>query len=93
MTLVESDIEDWTPAGTGQRKAVNASTWGDLVYAWPGDPNPEQKTESQWYIYWMQNMLGLGNTIPYNQGSMSNWWQFTGDWDQSIRTGRGLHTP
>jgi hypothetical protein len=93
MTPVDSDIEDWTPAGTGQRKAVDASTWGNLVYAWPGDPSPEQKTESQWYIYWMQNMPGRGNVIPYNQGSMTNWWQFTGDWDQSVSTGEGLHTP
>jgi hypothetical protein len=40
----------------------------------------------------MQNMPGLGNTIPNGLGRMTNWWAFTADWDASIRAGLGLHT-
>lgn len=92
-TLVESDIEDWTPEGTGQRKPVNALTWGDILYPWPDAQPIPQKTESQWYIYWMQSMPGRGNQIPYAQNRMTNWWHFTADWDASIRAGLGLYEP
>ena len=61
------------------------------MYAWPGDPNPEQKAESQWYIYWMQNMPGAGNQIPYGGTTMENWWMFASDWDTAIPAGKGLH--
>lgn len=93
---VSSDIEDWTPAGTGAKKLVSQDTWGSLPYAWPGDPDPPQKTESQWYIYWMQNMPGYGNAIPHGTDGMTNWWDFTGDWDNSVRAAgpqRGLYAP
>jgi hypothetical protein len=94
-TLVESDIEDWTPEGIGQHKEVNADTWGTIPYAWPvapPDAGPE-RTTSQWFIYWMQNMPGRGNTIPYNANRMTNWWTFTADWDASINAGLGLYGP
>src|SRR6185503_3612500 len=93
MTLVNSDIEDWTPQGTGHTKMVNANTWGNIPYPWPG-VLPPQRIESQWYIYWMQNMPGRGNTIPYNAtNQMRNWWPFTADWDAAINAGLGLHGP
>jgi hypothetical protein len=90
-TLVESDCEDWTPGGTGQRKQVSAARWRDLPYAWPADIAPSNKTESHYYIYWMQNMPGAGNKVPFETGVMNNWWSFTGDWDDAIRAQKGLH--
>jgi hypothetical protein len=91
-TLVSSDIEDWRPDGTGAHSQVNANTWGTLPYSWPAQPFPvPQKVESHWYIYWMQNMPGYQNTIPYLSTTMTNWWEFTADWDGTIKAGRGLH--
>lgn len=91
MTTVNSDIEDWTPDGIGQSRPVNASTWGTIPYAWPDNAAPAQLTESKWYVYWMQNMPGRGNTIPYGQNRMTNWWAFTADWDASINAQLGLY--
>lgn len=89
---VASDIEDWRPDGSGAKKSVNVNTWGQLVYPWPGAADFNQRVEAQWYVYWMQNMPGLGNTIPRGAGMMTNWWQFVADWDAAIKAGVGLAT-
>lgn len=90
-TLVESDIEDWKPSG-GTKKQVNAQTWGSINYNWPENKSKlPQKTESQWYIYWMQNMPGFDNEIPYNSKIMTNWWDFTADWDSCQNNRIGLY--
>lgn len=88
--LVLSDIEDWKPAG-GTQKEVNVDTWGNLVYAWPGATEFSQRKESQWYIYWMQNMPGFNNHIPYNNYEMTNWWEFTSSWDYCYVQNIGLY--
>ena len=90
-TLVASDIEDWRPDGTGATKLVNAQTWGNIAYAWPNNDPPGGRTEAQWYIYWMQNMPGRGNKIRHGQNYMTNWWEFTADWDGRIKAGLGLY--
>jgi hypothetical protein len=93
-TLVESDIEDWTPDYSGELKKVNSDTWGGIDYSWPSSvaSNIPQKTESQWYIYWMQNMPGYQNGISYAAGkNMTNWWYFTANWDDAVSSGMGLH--
>lgn len=93
MTLASSDIEDWRPDNLGAKKNVNANTWGNLVYAWPnGAPaDANAKTEAQWYIYWMQNMPGIANGIPNGANQMTNWWEFTANWDAAIQSNLGLH--
>ncbi len=83
-TEVDSDIEDWFPDGRGLRKAVNNATWGNLPYLWP--ETPEGKTEGQWYIYWMQALAGRNNAITrFEIDRMTNWWQFTADWDAAMQ--------
>jgi hypothetical protein len=91
MTLAESDIEDWTPAGDGATTLVNASTWGGIPYSWPRGVLPPAAIEANWYVYWMQAFPGLGNGIPHDDNAMTNWWAFTGDWDSAISRGVGLH--
>lgn len=89
--VVNSDIEDWIPDGSGQSTPVSVSTWENLNYSWPGDASFGQKTESQWYLYWMQSIPGLNNQIPYGTNTITNWWEFVADWDQSINNGLGLY--
>lgn len=92
--LVESDCEDWTPAGTGMHQQVNAATWGSLPYAWPqAQLGVPQRTESHYYLYWMQNMPGRGNRIAHGEAGLTNWWVFTGDWDSAICSRLGLSGP
>jgi hypothetical protein len=93
MSLVDSDIEDWTPLRIGMTTMVNANTWGSIPYAWPDGQLPPRRIESQWYIYWMQNMPGRGNTIPYNANRLTNWWAFTAEWDAAITAGLELYGP
>ena len=92
FTRVESDIEDWTPENEGARTLVNVETYGNLAYPWrePAPGNIPQRVESQWYIYWMQNMPGHKNQIQYNTQNMTNWWVFTADWDAAMWSKMGL---
>jgi hypothetical protein len=93
MTMVESDCEDWTPDRTGKLKPVNASTWGNIPYRWPQGAEPSPKIESQYYIYWMQNMPGDGSHIRFGKNQiMNNWWRFTADWDAAISNKLGLYS-
>jgi hypothetical protein len=91
-SVVQSDIEDWTPANTGQKTAVSRSTWYNLTYPWPGATSFGQREETQWYVYWFQNFPGRGNRIPRGSAWMTNWWAFVGDWDGAIRSGLGLYS-
>lgn len=89
-TLVPADIEDWRPDNAGQKKAVNADTWGTLTYPWPGETSFGQRVESQWYTYWFQNFPGRGNQIPHGTSWMTNWWSFVANWDAAINSNLGL---
>jgi len=95
MTLVESDCEDWNPFGTGKKKFINADTWGNIHYNWPDSNTASivQRVESQYYIYWFQNMPGYQNGVKYYNNTMTNWWEFTANWDSAITTNLGLFTP
>ena len=91
--LVESDIEDWNPDGSGLTKPVNNAYWSSLPYNFPEFMADQDLSEPAWYIYWMQNMPGFENEIPWdNTGAlMTNWWEFTADWDAAISQRLGLH--
>ncbi len=83
-TMVESDIEDWNPNRTGQKKFINCKTWYNYFGEnWPegfelteptiGTPSEtltkEAKTEAAWYIYWMQSIPGYDHNIYYDNGT------------------------
>ncbi len=93
-TPVLSDIEDWTPNAIGEKKLVNRDTWGSIPYNWPEADGLEQKVESQWYIYWWQNIPGYQNNISWSAThKMSNWWEFVADWDAAKAAGKNLNQP
>lgn len=87
-----SDIEDWRSDGTGSKKPVSVTTWGNRTFPWPGAQDFPQRVETQWYIHWFQSMPGLNNVIPLQSGVMTNWWRFFADWDAAIGAGIGLAT-
>lgn len=83
--LVYSDIEDWKPDNSGERKMINVDTWSQIAYNWPGKSEFPQRNESQWYIYWMQNIPGYKNKIPLGENNtLTNWWVFVAAWDDAI---------
>ncbi len=91
---VVSDIEDWRPDNSGQKKSVNADTWASINYDWPGATDFLQKDETQWYLYWFQNFPGQWNKIFYGEeAQVSNWWEFVADWDKAIQSNLRLYRP
>ena len=75
-TPILSDIEDWQPDGTGEKKLITAERWqGDSL---------------TWFIYWMQNIPGLHNGLRYRGQPLTNWWTLIGDWDGAMRRGMRL---
>ena len=74
-TTVWTDIEDWRPGG-GQRQPINCTRW---------------KCDSlTWFVYWMQNLPGLHNSLTYRGRPLSNWWSYIGDFDKSMGMWLGL---
>ncbi|MBV9867711.1 MAG: hypothetical protein JO316_20360 [Abitibacteriaceae bacterium] len=73
---VWTDIEDWTPEGTGPKQRLNCQRWnGDSL---------------TWFIYWMQNLPGAGNGLTYQGCPLTNWWTFIGDFDRAMAAKLGL---
>lgn len=70
LQAVWSDIEDWTPAGTGEKRLINAHRWN--------------KDAVTWLIYWMQSLPGRNNDLTYRGKALTNWWHFIGDLDDAI---------
>ena len=67
---VLTDIEDWTPDGTGQKQRLNSDRW--------------KRDSLTWFVYWMQNLPGRNNGITYRGRRLTNWWHFIGDFDEAM---------
>ncbi len=76
METVLSDLEDWTPDGSGQFAPINANRW--------------QRIEAQWHLLWMQSLPGRDNGLKDGRHALTNWWRFIGDWDEVKRAGARL---
>ena len=74
--FIESDIEDWTPEGTGRKKHINCDRWS--------------RDSLTWFIYWMQNLPGANNGLTYRGRRLINWWTFIGDFDGAMAAGLDL---
>jgi hypothetical protein len=75
-SYILTDIEDWTPQGSGPRQRLNCRRWnGDSL---------------TWFIYWMQNLPGANNGLTYRGRPLTNWWGFIGDFDEAMARGLGL---
>ena len=68
---VMSDIEDWKPDGSGEKKAVSSDIWEGDSY--------------KWFIYWMQSIPGKDNGLTYNGKPLTNWWVIVGDFDYVMK--------
>jgi hypothetical protein len=68
--VVLSDIEDWKPDGSGEKKEVTSSMWDGDSY--------------KWFIYWMQSIPGMDNGLTDNGKPLRNWWFFIADFDTAM---------
>jgi hypothetical protein len=74
--VVESDIEDWKPDGSGEKKPINCDKW---------DSN-----SLHWFVYWTQNIPGAASGLTYEGKPLRNWWIFIGDFDTAMKQGMKL---
>jgi len=88
---VKSDIASWQPSG-GTYIDVNVDTWLGKNYSFPmlatniiGESNYANDAQVKWFIYWWQSIPGLNNTIPYNNSTLTNWWDIFYNWDDAIK--------
>jgi hypothetical protein len=88
---VKSDIASWQPSG-GTYVDVNVDTWLGKNYSFPmlatdivGESNYANDAQVKWFIYWWQSIPGLNNTIPYNNSTLTNWWDIFYNWDDAIK--------
>jgi len=65
-----TDIENWTPDGTGPKQEMNCTRW--------------HSDSLCWFIYWMQNLPGAKNGLTYQGRPLTNWWYFIGDFDRAM---------
>ena len=67
---VMSDIEDWKPDGSGQKRPISSDIWGGDSY--------------RWFVYWMQALAGKDNGLVHEGKPLNNWWIFIGDFDYAM---------
>ncbi len=67
---VLTDIEDWTPYGTGKSEWMNCERW--------------KCDHLDWFVYWTQNIPGRLNDLSYRGRPLRNWWRFISDVDSAF---------
>ena len=55
-----------------------------------GISNYTDDAQVKWFIYWWQSIPGLNNTIPYNNSTLTNWWDIFYNWDDAIKSNKKL---
>lgn len=89
-TSVRSDCEDWQAVDCtsisninadcgGSRAEVNCRNWGC--------------NEIGYYVWWMQNLPGLGSDLTFEGQPLRNWWEFMGDFDTALAKGKYSAVP
>ncbi|MBN1351126.1 hypothetical protein JXJ21_17020 [candidate division KSB1 bacterium] len=73
---VETDLEDWKPDGSGQKKRMNCERWNC--------------NSLDWFTLWMQSIPGKENQLSYQGKPLTNWWIFIGDFDAAMKQGLKL---
>ncbi len=68
---VMSDIEDWKPDGSGNKRPVSSDIW--------------DKDSYKWFIYWMQAIPGKDNGLKFKGKDLRNWWLLIGDFDYVMK--------
>lgn len=76
---VMSDMEDWRPDGSGEKRPINSDRWGG--------------NSLRWFTFWMQSLPGTDSGLSYQGRPLENWWLFIADFDRAMRDGLKLVRP
>ena len=96
-TMVKSDIKTWKPSG-GTLEDINTDTWTNIKYKFNtscygvvGSFNYDTDSHYKWMMFWFQSIPGDNNNIPYNNTTLSNWWDILYQWDNTMLNRKTLH--
>lgn len=73
--VVNTSCENWRPDGTGAVGPISCQNWSCS----------ESNAAERFYIWWMQNLPGKDNGLVYQGRLMLNWWDYMGDFDNTVR--------
>jgi len=68
---VMTDMDDWKPDGSGEKKLMGSEPW--------------QGQSLKWFVYWMQHLPGPDNGLVWQGKPLTNWWAFVGDFDGAMQ--------
>jgi len=66
---VLSDIDDWTPAGTGTFSPITCAAW--------------ECSHLGWFRYWMRRIPGRDNGLYHEGEALRDWWTVVSRWDEA----------
>lgn len=72
---VNTSCENWKPDGTGTAGLISCQNWSC----------DQRDAAEKFYIWWMQNLPGKDNGLVYQGRLMLNWWDYMGDFDNTVR--------
>lgn len=78
-TVVPSNCGDWHPDGSGLLEQVSCSSWGC-----------RDDSGASFKLWLMQRTPGNENGRSLDGKPLRNWWEFIGDFDAALASGRSL---
>mgnify|MGYP000344603268 CR=1 FL=1 len=67
---------------------INSYNIGSINYS--THTNYDNNAQVKWFIFWWQSIPGFNNNIPYNNTTLTNWWDLFYNWDDTIRNNKTL---
>ncbi|MCC6931902.1 MAG: hypothetical protein IT292_01420 [Deltaproteobacteria bacterium] len=89
-----TDCENWTPLGTGSKKALNCNAWamyGQSSTCW-GSSDNYRYIDAGFKTWWIQN-IPQDTSLTYDNQKLRNWWEFIADFDFANCVAKSLVYP
>lgn len=80
--VVPSICSDWHPDGRGQVEMVSCHNWGC-----------RNDSGASFKVWLMQRLPGNNNALLVEGRPVRNWWEFVGDFDRALASGKSLVRP
>ena len=80
--VVPSICSDWHPDGRGQVEMVSCRNWGC-----------RNDSGASFKVWLMQRLPGNNNTLLVEGKPVRNWWEFVGDFDRALASGKSWCVP
>jgi hypothetical protein len=82
ITIVPSTCSDWHPDGSGEVEMVSCQSWGC-----------RDDSGASFKVWLLQRLPGKNNVLSLDGRPVRNWWEFIGDFDGALVSGKSLLLP